>query len=386
MPNPPRHEDFVDLIYEAAIDASLWPRVMERFADRIGGSGATMRWYNLFTHAGAGIGVRVDQTELDRYFANFGHSNPLTTQDPVLKRHNLRTWTPKIRRDVDWLPKEAFVQTAFYNDFFQHFGFHSDISLGLMLEDVGDGVFEGAGLNVFRHRNKGAWSEDDMALCRALHPHFVRAFGLGRKLSIKQGLGDGMAEFLDQSRYGLFMLDDRGRVRHANRVGRGMITEAGGLMVSGGRLAAARSDDSRRLQLLIDRAATGAAGMRIGGSMALTTPLRRRPLSLNVLPLHGERAALFPTEPVVIVCVTDLDADVSLPEKWLRDLYGLTRAEAAVALALFEGITAAETAERLGVSLHTVRNQLRSIFEKTGVSRQAELIVQLARAIGAPSP
>jgi DNA-binding CsgD family transcriptional regulator len=116
--------------------------------------------------------------------------------------------------------------------------------------------------------------------------------------------------------------------------------------------------------------------------MMLPTPARRRPLALVAYPLQADRDDLFPKASAVAVCVTDLDAYVSLPEKELRDLFGLTPAEARVALALTEGLDPAGVAERLGVSMPTVRTHLTRIFDKTETAGQATLNGLLAR-IGA---
>ena len=52
----------------------------------------------------------------------------------------------------------------------------------------------------------------------------------------------------------------------------------------------------------------------------------------------------------------------------------LTNAEAALLAALVDGATLKEFATRRGVSVHTVRNQLKQLFHKTGVRRQSDLI------------
>ena len=56
---------------------------------------------------------------------------------------------------------------------------------------------------------------------------------------------------------------------------------------------------------------------------------------------------------------------------------GLTNAEARVAIALTEGRTLAEIARSFGISRTTVAYHLRNIFQKTGVSRQTELVCML---------
>jgi DNA-binding CsgD family transcriptional regulator len=62
----------------------------------------------------------------------------------------------------------------------------------------------------------------------------------------------------------------------------------------------------------------------------------------------------------------------------LRDLHGLTEAEAKVASALFMGRSTKEAALSLGISVNTVKAHLKGIFRKCGVRSQAELSQLLA--------
>ena len=55
----------------------------------------------------------------------------------------------------------------------------------------------------------------------------------------------------------------------------------------------------------------------------------------------------------------------------LRGLFGLTPAECRVALLLGDGHTPKVIAGMVGVSIDTIRSQIKSIFSKTGVSARA---------------
>jgi DNA-binding CsgD family transcriptional regulator len=101
-----------------------------------------------------------------------------------------------------------------------------------------------------------------------------------------------------------------------------------------------------------------------------------------VAPVRVPSVAILGGAPAVIVCVTDTEAGMKLPEQRLRDLFGLTPAEARLALALFEGATLNEAAETLKVSRFTAQNHLARIFEKTGANRQATLIQLMMRSVG----
>jgi len=71
----------------------------------------------------------------------------------------------------------------------------------------------------------------------------------------------------------------------------------------------------------------------------------------------------------------------------LRGEFGLTKAEARLALRLAEGSSLASAAQAFNVKLTTVRSQLQQVFAKTGTSRQTELVaLLLTRGHRAPGP
>ena len=58
----------------------------------------------------------------------------------------------------------------------------------------------------------------------------------------------------------------------------------------------------------------------------------------------------------------------------LMEVYGLSPAEAQVAVALADGQSPADIARHRAASINTVRSQLASAMAKTAVSRQADLV------------
>ncbi|MCL2713451.1 MAG: LuxR C-terminal-related transcriptional regulator [Alphaproteobacteria bacterium] len=66
--------------------------------------------------------------------------------------------------------------------------------------------------------------------------------------------------------------------------------------------------------------------------------------------------------------------DISL----IGRIFGLTPAEARLAALLAQGLSLEAAAEKLGVKIQTVRNQLKAIFAKTDTNRQAQLVSLLA--------
>jgi DNA-binding NarL/FixJ family response regulator len=96
---------------------------------------------------------------------------------------------------------------------------------------------------------------------------------------------------------------------------------------------------------------------------------------VNVSPLQpagdNERA---PVLPLALVVIARPRPDAERIARRVRRLYGLTEAEARVVSALTLGETVEQIAVAHGVRVSTVRAQVRSIFEKTGVHRQTDLV------------
>jgi DNA-binding CsgD family transcriptional regulator len=123
---------------------------------------------------------------------------------------------------------------------------------------------------------------------------------------------------------------------------------------------------------------------RIGGGLSppvLLPRTGRRPLLAYPAKLASMTAnALGDCQAVVILIDPE---DVSRPpQAALQAAFGLSEAEARLAARLASGEALEMVAEQFGIAKETGRSQLKSIFAKTGVHRQAELVALLAPLLG----
>src|SRR5262245_988277 len=81
-----------------------------------------------------------------------------------------------------------------------------------------------------------------------------------------------------------------------------------------------------------------------------------------------------------MLVIHDPARPMEIPVDWIMDAYGLTLAEARVALCAASGATIPETAHRLNVSPNTIKTHLRKVFAKTGTSRHE--LARLMASIG----
>lgn len=87
-------------------------------------------------------------------------------------------------------------------------------------------------------------------------------------------------------------------------------------------------------------------------------------------------------DPCWIVVIFDPEARVEAVSVPLieREL-GISRREAELTAVLVSGARLSSVAQHMGISIHTARSQLKSVFRKTGVSSQAELLSQPLHAL-----
>jgi len=69
------------------------------------------------------------------------------------------------------------------------------------------------------------------------------------------------------------------------------------------------------------------------------------------------------------------------PIDLLRCHFGLTAAEARLALHLVAGETLRSAEAKLSISYETARTHLKNIFHKTGTCRQSELVIAIVTAL-----
>jgi DNA-binding CsgD family transcriptional regulator/PAS domain-containing protein len=370
--NQDQHEALIDLIYDAAVDADLWPVIMERLADRIGGTGAWLSQLNMVDGGGGGLITRIDPAMPAVYAGYYALRNPLlNVANPT---EYLRSWTPRILTDEDWMPKADLLASEYYNDFLKPQDIHSTVMIRLAKrgQDI-------AALNINRSHRQQQYGEAELAILAALHPHLIRAFRLTQAFATLQLVNHDLFEVLDRAPQALFLVDGAGRIRHANRAAEALLAGQRGLGARGGVLAAGAPQDARRLADLVAAAARSHGA--VAGSMTLNAGADAKRLSIAVAPIRNAPVSPFQPEARVIVCVTDPGSGVGASQARLRALFGFTEAEARVALALFDGASPAEAAAAFGVSLNTVRTQLAHIFEKTGARRQSELMRLLTRTL-----
>ena len=361
--------DLVAAIYDTALDASLWPDLLNRIGDAVGSPQIMFGFYD----AASGLTeIHAPRTDPDvaRSCAEWGAGNPLPGLSAAEQPGKVFTIT-------DFLTQDEFKRTAFYREWWRpHRWSLEPITTNLLVDGNAAAI-----LSVSKALDRPAFSSGEKRLFATLAKHLVRGFELQRRLYPLTLASENALTGLGKLPQGLLIVDAEARLVFANGTARALLDAGDGLRVESGAMVTARDASSEQiLHRLIAACGTepGAASFS-GGEVAVRRGAGRLPLNLLVMPIKPETATTFipwsrPRRPAAVLIISDPEMETRARAERLRERFAFTRAEAAFALEIVKGDGRKAAADRLGITVGTARSHLTRIFDKTGSRRQAELV------------
>lgn len=227
-------------------------------------------------------------------------------------------------------------------------------------------------------------SRTDVAsdLLGRLAPHLVTAARIAGLRADPSASGMPANALLRALSFPLILVDADRRVLGLNEAARHAMSRVETLHTAAdGRLHAVDIDSEKRLSDAVELAAAGVRGRC--ELLELRNHARTRRIFASLRRLDTNGGAISPAEThaeaLVAMAFQDAAEPLDLGAAALWEAFGLSPAEAALALRLLEGRSLGEVAAAQRVAKQTLRNQLAAVMRKTGTSRQAELVALLTR-------
>lgn len=174
----------------------------------------------------------------------------------------------------------------------------------------------------------------------------------------------------------MLLVTGRGGIMFMNTAAQRLIMAADGLMVDADGLRAVLSDETRLLRTLIGETARNLAvhGLTGGQMLRVSRPYDRPRLEVLVSPLsvQGDKSPSQP--PLAAVFVTDPQRHPAIENRTLTKSYGLTPAEAKVAVAVCRGLSGKEICRQLDISYNTLKTHMKHVYAKTSTRHQSDLV------------
>lgn len=186
-------------------------------------------------------------------------------------------------------------------------------------------------------------------------------------------------QVVDKLGFGVILTDPEGNVLFANVRAHALSAQTRGVFLRN-RIHLGTAALTAQLREKIANAARDGA-LSDANVCGMTVPCDAGPgetLSLICMAIEPET-----TRSRVAIFLSDPTHQVYYRPDLLSSLFGFTQSEAQVVQAIVRGRQRAGVADELGISQTTVAFHLRNIFEKTGTSRQADLVARVIRAVAA---
>jgi DNA-binding CsgD family transcriptional regulator len=351
-------ETLVDQIYEAGVVPERWPQVFDRLAGLADAEGAM-----IFAQA-PGI-PRWTSSERIRERIDRWTKSPYAFKNPRSDRL-IPPNQPSFLTDLDRFTMAELDSEPFYRDVLRPGG------LGWC---AGTSVRSPSGdtlvISVEKAYAKGPIPRVIAEQLDGLRPHLARAALLSGRLGFEQA--STAVATLELIGLPAAAVQQTGRVVAANP----------GFVGYGPTVSIGAQDQvqfaSRAAQaMFVDALTKPLSWPKTGRSIAVVATEDSAPLIAHVLPLRLSGLDVF-SGAVSILLLTPITQPSSPAPEILQALFDLTPAEARIASMLTDGMSVDSISKSHGVTRNTVRTQLKSVFVKTGVDRQVDLVRMLGQ-------
>jgi DNA-binding CsgD family transcriptional regulator len=377
-----RFSSIVGDVYSAALEPNGWEGLVDRLHSEMGGVKAFLFGYDAQAKLDLGqVASGFDPEKVRQFGEYYVHVNPYTA--------GWITAPPGVT-----VPSEAMVaqdvllKTQFYAEF-------------LRPEEDATG---GGGVSLFNERGRfiafgghipsaiaPRVQDDFLTLLSLLVPHLSRAFEISRALG-GQALERHVSGIMGHPPAGpteiLALSADR-RLIYASRGAEAHLALGTFMRIDPrGRVFFTDQKTEVACDVVANSMRRGETKTSVGTE--IRDPHQSRSFSCQFLPFRGDAATASAlgrvcgvNEPCLLVVLAPKGSDDPFRRR-LRTVYGLTEAETEVAMAVGAGSRISEIAEVREASIWTVRNQVKALMTKVGVSRQVDLVRFLERESRAP--
>ena len=353
IPNETAHR-LVGMIYEAALDEHKWAPFLEVFTQALGSDTSMLR--------------SDDAQTLSKNFVTGKGDDP--------------HWKSAINQCLD----EIFSAVQFSlsekikpsdcNDYDQPQEKTQAIRM-FLTQDLGHRLM----FAVQRGILAGAISEESAKMMDILAPHITRAVQVHQKIRSVTLEKEWALGAIDNLRIAVILTNSSGTPFFFNSAAELILKNCPPIKIHQGKLALLTQSETTQLYKLINDSAqvTPDPGHSMGGDMRITCP-NGDLLHCMVMPVSPELtsrmnirfssggAALFLSKP----------GNLNIIPERLANLYDLSPKEAKLVSKLAALMSVEQAAADLSMTVGTARSHLKSVFSKTGVRSQSQLILLLA--------
>jgi len=359
-------ERLISCIYEGILEPTLWSAGMEAIKKLTTSESATLTvWDRTINHGSIHESASLPEECRNEYNEHFTWVDPARTR---IDGFAVGQWYI----DQYHFGLDNIQHSEFYQDFMRRYDLGSVMICPLVRLDGMESF-----LSLERAIQQPLYDNSDSRVLIDVIPHLQRAIRIRSRMQLITRQAEIGACALDSMRLPLLIVDEKGSVLMCNAHAESLLGKQVVMQASGTHLAIPNALPGH-LESYIKQAC-GSAGPAVANAMRVVSPKWNTVLQVIVMPLPvRSQLNLTWSRPLALVILYDPQLLRPTGQTLLQQLFSLTPAEIRVTAELLKGLSLQEAATQLNLGLSTVRSQLKSIFRKTGATRQAELIRMLS--------
>lgn len=360
-----RLSKIISAIFDASLVDTGWHILASELVSAFNADKCTFQIRDTITGSMRFVGKteNFDDNTLEDYETWYSNEDSITKKAITSSADKPSIW-------LDLVIEDEFVQSQFYQNFYHPNDIHHTLCAPV---DIGGGCF--GVIHIYRSKDGDNFSFEDQRHLSLLLPHVKCAMQINNRVNVMSQGQLLTLSALDQLSLGIIIVGTGGIVRFTNKTIDRMLRSELGIKIRRGHLVLENSTAHQLLQKAIEDAHKAAGGNLFkAGTMIPLCNNFEKPISLLVSPFSSGPVEGWPLGPVAAVFINNPEERRGLREESISKLYALTPAEARLTKALLDGERLQDYAERVGISLHTAKTQLKQVFSKTGHGRQSDLV------------
>jgi DNA-binding CsgD family transcriptional regulator len=371
MPTVPDSDELIDLIYGAAYGETSWHDFLDRSRQILPNGQAVLFHHDQAKGRGAtSMGAGFDESMLERYSSYYSAVNPW------MPHARLRRLGHVTQAD-ELLPRRRLMGTEYYADYLRPQDIETGIGVTLRRDKACDFFF-----SIICARVDEDQAQSAKQTLQVLVPHLRRAFTEHPLSSHDARRSTARTEGPCPSPRGVVRLRHDLRVAFADELATARAALSDRITVE--RFGRFHST-CQPLMEFVQAAMSGSRAEHAALSQVFHVPRTDGGLPLRIT-VHrpGRRSVAFVSGAAeCILQIDDPATGIPAAAEAFSLMHHLSPSEGKIVEGLAKGLTLVEVATRNGTSPATVRTQLRSIFLKTELGRQSDIVRHVCILAGA---
>ena len=367
-----RYDNALQHIYDASMSPDLWVQALAHFGSVTGSVGNHVLLCDEFFEPTFGV----IHSGYGQNFASKAHRQyvgEFAAVDYERRKNFLKSAGSQTLRNEEMISHQELKSCPVHNEYNREFECERQLMFAGTISNRNYLSVCGS-----RSIDSKPYSEEELFLFNALSKHITRSFTLQNKVGAIFAPNSTLEQIISSQEHSVFILDKTKRLKWSNDIGRTLLSNLTSLSLINGRLVTRDSRFLARLDELVDQACGLSAVSKTRPAFTFYRD-QKNDYHVSVFSVGLQASFVSDTKELAVLVFKPIDESSPPPKSLVSDYFGLTAAEAKLAIGLAAGKSINDYAELNNLSIHTVRSAAKTVLNKTECKRQVELILKLEK-------